>query len=51
LIIEQAKGYLVRRHGERPDEAFLKLRAYARRNRRRLHAAAEDVVHQRLDLD
>jgi AmiR/NasT family two-component response regulator len=51
LTIEQAKGYLARRHGGSPEEAFITLRAYARRNRRRLHAVAEDVVHQGLDLD
>jgi hypothetical protein len=49
LIIEQAKGYLARRHGQSPDEAFIKLRAYARRNGRKVAAVADDVVHQGLD--
>jgi hypothetical protein len=51
LIIEQAKGYLARHHGESPTEAFVKPRAFARQNQRRLHAVAEDVVHRGLDLD
>jgi ANTAR domain-containing protein/GAF domain-containing protein len=51
VIIEQAKGYLARRNGESPDDAFTRLRAYARRNRLRLSAVAEDVVHRGLDCD
>ena len=51
VIIEQAKGYLARRHGESTDEAFVKLRAFARRSQRRLTAVAEDVVRRGLDVD
>ena len=51
MIIEQAKGYLARRHGESTDEAFVKLRAFARRSQRRLTAVAEDVVRRGLDVD
>jgi AmiR/NasT family two-component response regulator len=51
LIIEQAKGYLARRHEASPEEAFIKLRAYARRHQRRLTAVAEDVVRRGLDLE
>jgi AmiR/NasT family two-component response regulator len=50
LIIEQAKGYLARRHGESPDHAFLRLRAFSRRTRCRIHVVAEAVVHRGLDL-
>ena len=51
VIIEQAKGYLARRNGESPDDAFTRLRAYARQNQLRLTVGAEDVVHRGLDLD
>jgi hypothetical protein len=51
VIIEQAKGYLARSHGESPTVAFLKLRAYARRNRLRITAVAEAVVTHGLDLE
>ena len=51
IMIEQAKGYLARRHGVTPEEAFVKLRAFARRSQRRLAAVAEDVVRQGLDVD
>ena len=51
VIIEQAKGYLARRHGESPDEAFVKLRTFARRNQRLLTAVADDVLHHGLDLE
>jgi hypothetical protein len=50
MIIEQAKGYLARRHGESPADAFIRLRAYSRRHGLRIHVVAEDVVHHGLDL-
>ena len=51
MAIEQAKGYLARRHGVSPEEAFSKLRAFARGSQRRLAAVAEDVVRRGLDVD
>jgi GAF domain-containing protein len=50
VIIEQAKGYLARDHGETPKEAFLRLRGFARRRRLPLTRVAEDVVARRLRL-
>ena len=44
IVIEQAKGFLVARHGVTPDEAFEALRRYARRNRVTLRDVAADVV-------
>jgi AmiR/NasT family two-component response regulator len=51
VVIEQAKGYLARRHGVSPEEAFGKIRAAARRSQRRLTAVAEDVVRRGLEVD
>ena len=50
VIIEQAKGVIAQRDRISVDEAFNLLRAYARRNRRRLHEVAHKVVAQQIDL-
>ena len=50
ILVEQAKGYLARHYHETPNQAFVRLRAYARTHRRRIAAVAEDVVSHRLDL-
>jgi GAF domain-containing protein len=48
VVIEQAKGVIAARLGIPVDDAFLRLRAHARTNRRRLADAAEDIVAGRL---
>jgi transcriptional regulator with GAF, ATPase, and Fis domain len=44
VIIEQAKGVLVERHGIDPGEAFTLLRSYARNHGHRLTEFAADVI-------
>ncbi|MBB2947678.1 GAF domain-containing protein [Actinoplanes lutulentus] len=44
IIIEQAKGAIAQIHGVTPDEAFLRIRAYARNNNRRLTEVANLIV-------
>jgi PAS domain S-box-containing protein len=44
IVVEQAKGYLVSRHGITPDAAFQALRAQARRQRRTVHELAGAVM-------
>jgi GAF domain-containing protein len=44
VVIEQAKGVLVGRHGLSPREAFERLRGFARDQRRPLTEVAEAVV-------
>jgi GAF domain-containing protein len=44
IVIEQAKGYLAQVHGESPDEAFTRLRAYCRRRGLLLSAVAQAVT-------
>ena len=48
-MIEQAKGFLVARHGLTLDVAFALLRGYARSRRQRLtqvaHGVLEDSIH------
>ncbi|MEU4419904.1 GAF and ANTAR domain-containing protein [Actinoplanes sp. NPDC024001] len=44
IIIEQAKGALAQLHGISVDEAFRRIRAYARNNNRRLTEVAELIV-------
>ncbi|MEQ8833972.1 MAG: GAF and ANTAR domain-containing protein [Miltoncostaeaceae bacterium] len=51
VAIEQAKGILAARAGVGVDDAFSRLRAYARRNGLRLSAVAEDIVAGRLGPD
>lgn len=48
VVIEQAKGALAAWLGVVPDEAFRLLRAYARRNSRRLAEVADEVVRREL---
>ena len=50
VVIEQAKGRLAERHGIAVSEAFELLRRHARRNSRKLHDVARDVVHGTLDI-
>jgi GAF domain-containing protein len=50
VIIEQAKGYLARTHGERPDESFHRIHRHARSHRRRVADVADDVLARRLQL-
>ncbi|MBG0560819.1 GAF and ANTAR domain-containing protein [Actinoplanes aureus] len=44
IIIEQAKGALAQVHGITVDEAFRRIRAYARNNNRRLTEVSELIV-------
>jgi hypothetical protein len=48
VVIEQAKGVLMGRHGCAPDEAFAELRTIARSTQRRLHEVAFEVVRDAL---
>jgi len=50
VIIEQAKGYLARSHGENPKESFHRIRKHARSRSRRVVDVANDVLAQRLHL-
>lgn len=51
VLIEQAKGMLSARHGVDVDEAFERIRAHARTNRRRVAEVARYLVEGRLRLD
>jgi GAF domain-containing protein len=44
IIIEQAKGAVAQLHGVSVDEAFIRIRAYARNNNRRLTEVAHLIV-------
>jgi len=44
VVIEQAKGILAERGGQSVDEALVRLRDFARRNRRPLHEVAREVI-------
>ena len=50
VLIEQAKGIVAERHHLDMDQAFARLRRYARDHNRTLRAVAEDVVHGHLRL-
>lgn len=50
VVIEQAKGILVERHGITYDEAFERIRRFARPNGIRVREVAERIAHQGLDL-
>jgi transcriptional regulator with GAF, ATPase, and Fis domain len=50
VIIEQAKGYLARSHGESPNGSFHRIRKHARSHNRRVADVADDVLAQRLHL-
>lgn len=47
VVIEQAKGIIAQRQGIDVTEAFEQLRRHARRNRRKLHDVARQVVEGR----
>jgi hypothetical protein len=44
VVIEQAKGVVAQAQGRTPDEAFVLIREYARRNNRRLGELAHSIV-------
>lgn len=50
VVIEQAKGVLSQVHGISTDEAFARLRSYARSHGQLLSVLAEDVVRRRVTL-
>lgn len=50
VVIEQAKGILVERHGITYDEAFERIRHHARSNSTRVRAVAERIAREGLDL-
>ena len=48
-VVEQAKGVLMARHGESPRAAFERLRAQARRERRKVAEVAREIVTELAD--
>lgn len=50
VLIEQAKGVVAQTRGLAMDDAFARLRDYARRNNQRLHDVAESVISRTLDV-
>ena len=50
IVIEQAKGVLAQLHGESPDEAFARMRAYCRSRGLRLGKVAYTVITDPLSL-
>ena len=50
VIIEQAKGMLSERSQIDVDEAFVRMRVYARNHNRRLSEVAQDLIDGRLDV-
>jgi two-component system, response regulator / RNA-binding antiterminator len=50
IVIEQAKGVIAEREGISVDEAFDRLRQYARRHNALLHDVARAAVEQRLSV-
>ncbi len=50
IVIEQAKGLLAGVHSITPDEAFERLRRYARSHRADIHFVAQQVIDRRLVL-
>jgi GAF domain-containing protein len=46
IVLEQAKGALAQRYRVHPDDAFQRLRAQARTQRRRLRDVAQEVVDE-----
>ena len=50
VVIEQAKGVLAHTHNANMDEAFARLRSYARSNGLKLSAVATDIINHRLSI-
>jgi len=50
VVIEQAKGVVAQTSGVPMDEAFARLRDYARRHNQRLHEVAENVISRALNI-
>ena len=50
IAIEQAKGVVAQTAGVEMDEAFTRLRAYARSRRRQLSEVAQDVIDGRIEV-
>jgi AmiR/NasT family two-component response regulator len=50
ILIEQAKGILAERHGVGVEQAFERMRAFARRTRRTVREIADGVVSGSLDV-
>lgn len=50
VLIEQAKGILAERHGVGVEQAFGRMRSFARRTRRTVREIADGVVSGSLDL-
>jgi GAF domain-containing protein len=48
ILIEQAKGVIAEQAGIEMDEAFARLRGYARRHQRLLGEVAQDVIDRRI---
>jgi AmiR/NasT family two-component response regulator len=47
VIIEQAKGFVAAHHGLSPDEAFERIRKYARSHNTKIHLVAQSVVDRK----
>jgi GAF domain-containing protein len=50
VLIEQAKGFLARHHGESPKAAFTRLRSYSRGRGLRVVVVAEEILSGGLEL-
>jgi PAS domain S-box-containing protein len=50
LVIEQAKGYLAARHGYPPEDAFQRLRTFARSHHLAIHEASRRVLLGQADV-
>jgi anti-anti-sigma factor len=50
VLIEQAKGVLAERHGIDVEQAFERMRAFARNTRRTVREIADGIVHGTLDV-
>ena len=50
IVIEQAKGFLAAVHHTSPDEEFRTMRAFARRNNRKVREVASAVLRGETDL-
>lgn len=50
VVIEQAKGFLAGRHGISPEDAFHRIRAYARSHQISVHQVSRRIVDRELEL-